>query len=44
MSSRMVVTYICMSEERVMCVSVTRTCVKILGSEATFRTVLQKFP
>jgi len=40
-SSRMVVTDICISEERVMCVSVTRTCVEILGSEATVCTVFQ---
>ena len=41
MSSRMVVTDICMSEQRVMCISVTSTFVEILGSAAAVRTLLQ---
>ena len=41
MSSRKVVTDICISEERVMCVLVTSPCVEILGSEATVRTDFQ---
>ena len=40
-SSRTAVTDICMSEESVICVSLTRTCVEILGSETTVRTVLR---